>query len=38
MADVKSAISFHVGTFGKGVLQVESSVVEAFVAEAEVPA
>jgi predicted RNase H-like HicB family nuclease len=36
MADVKSAIHFHVETFGKEVLDVESPVLEAFVAEAEV--
>jgi predicted RNase H-like HicB family nuclease len=36
MADVKSAIRFHIETFGKDVLEVESPVLEAFVAEAEV--
>lgn len=36
MADVKSAIRFHIQTFGKEVLEVESPVLEAFVAEAEV--
>ena len=36
MADVKSAIRFHIETFGKDVLDVESPVLEAFVAEAEV--
>ncbi|MGH7173301.1 MAG: type II toxin-antitoxin system HicB family antitoxin [Gemmataceae bacterium] len=36
MADVKSAIRFHIETFGKEVLEVESPVLEAFVAEAEV--
>ena len=36
MADVKSAIRFHIDTFGKGVLEVDSPVLEAFVAEAEV--
>ncbi|HVS35685.1 MAG TPA: hypothetical protein VMS17_08885 [Gemmataceae bacterium] len=36
MADVKSAIRFHVETFGKDVQEVESPVLEAFVAEAEV--
>jgi predicted RNase H-like HicB family nuclease len=36
MADVKSAIRFHIDTFGKDVLDVESPVLEAFVAEAEV--
>ncbi len=36
MTDVKSAIRFHTDTFGKGVLEVDSPVLEAFVAEAEV--
>jgi predicted RNase H-like HicB family nuclease len=36
MADVKSAIDFHIETFGKAMLEVESPVLEAFVAEAEV--
>jgi hypothetical protein len=36
MADVKSAIRFHIRTFGKEVLQADSPVLEAFVAEAEV--
>jgi predicted RNase H-like HicB family nuclease len=34
LADVKSAIKFHVETFGEEVLQVEPPVLEAFVAEA----
>ncbi len=34
LADVKSAIHFHIETFGKEVLEIESPVVEAFVAEA----
>ncbi|MDY6965501.1 MAG: type II toxin-antitoxin system HicB family antitoxin [Halobacteriota archaeon] len=33
LSDVKSAIRFHVETFGKEVLDVESPVLEAFVAE-----
>jgi predicted RNase H-like HicB family nuclease len=37
MADVKSAIRFHIETFGKDVLDMDSPVLEAFVAEAEVP-
>lgn len=38
LADVKSAIQFHVETFGSEVvLDTEDSVVEAFVAEAGVP-
>ncbi len=36
MKDVKSAIRFHIETFGKDALQAESSVLEAFIAEAEV--
>ena len=36
MDDVKSAIRFHIDTFGLDVLDVESPVLEAFVAEAEV--
>jgi predicted RNase H-like HicB family nuclease len=36
IADVKSAIRFHIQTFGKNVLEEESPVLEAFVAEAEV--
>lgn len=33
LADVKSAIQFHIETFGKEVLNVEAPVLEAFVAE-----
>ena len=36
LADVKSAIAFHIDTFGEDVLEVESPVLEAFVAEAGV--
>jgi predicted RNase H-like HicB family nuclease len=36
LADVKSAIDFHIETFGAEVLDDESPVIEAFVAEAEV--
>ena len=36
LSDVKSAIRFHVGTFGKDVLDVEPPILEAFVAEAGV--
>jgi predicted RNase H-like HicB family nuclease len=35
LADVKSAIAFHVETFGVEVLGAMPSVLEAFVAEAE---
>jgi predicted RNase H-like HicB family nuclease len=37
LADVQSAIRFHVETFGAEVLEEESSVLEAFIAEAGVP-
>lgn len=33
LADVKSAIAFHVETFGPEVLEDETDVLEAFVAE-----
>lgn len=36
LADVKSAIAFHIETFGAGVLEDDSPVLEAFVAEARV--
>jgi len=36
LADVKSAIAFHIETFGPKVLQDQPSVLEAFVAEAGV--
>jgi predicted RNase H-like HicB family nuclease len=36
LADVKSAIRFHIETFGQDVLEEESSVLEVFVAEAGV--
>ncbi len=34
LADVKSAIAFHIETFGPEVYESESLVLEAFVAEA----
>ncbi len=34
LADVKSAIRFHIETFGAEVLDVDPPVLEAFVAEA----
>lgn len=34
LADVKSAIRFHIDTFGKEVLESDEEVIEAFVAEA----
>jgi predicted RNase H-like HicB family nuclease len=36
LSDVKSAIRFHIETFGREVLEVEPPVLEAFVAEAGV--
>lgn len=36
LSDVKSAIQFHIETFGKEVLELKSPVLEAFIAEAGV--
>ena len=36
LADVQSAIRFHIETFGADVLEEESPVLEAFIAEAGV--
>ena len=36
LADVSSAIRFHIQTFGEEVLSVDSPVLEAFVTEAAV--
>jgi len=33
LADVKSAIQFHIDTFGKGVMEADPPVLEAFIAE-----
>jgi predicted RNase H-like HicB family nuclease len=38
LADVKSAIRFHIETFGAEVLSGDSPLLEAFVAEATFPA
>ena len=38
LADVKSAIQFHIETFGSEVLPDDSPVLEAFIAEATLPA
>jgi predicted RNase H-like HicB family nuclease len=38
LADVKSALHFHVETFGPGVLDSEQPVLEAFIAETGVAA
>ena len=37
LADVGSAIQFHVETFGLDVLETEQPVLEAFIAETGVP-
>lgn len=37
LADVRSAIAFHLETFGKEALEGESPVLEAFVAETAFP-
>ena len=36
LADVESAIRFHIQTFGGQVLEIEPPVLEAFIAEAHV--
>jgi predicted RNase H-like HicB family nuclease len=36
LVDVKSAIRFHIETFGSEVIEADSAVLEAFVAEARV--
>jgi len=38
LADVRSAIRFHIETFGAEVLTADSTVLEAFIAEATIPA
>jgi predicted RNase H-like HicB family nuclease len=38
LADVKSAIRFHIETFGEDVLNIDPPVLEAFVAETGVEA
>jgi predicted RNase H-like HicB family nuclease len=37
LADVKSAITFHIETFGPDVFDSESPVLEVFVAETGIP-
>jgi len=36
LSDVKSAVRFHVETFGKEVLDIDPPILEAFIAEAGV--
>ena len=38
LADVKSALAFHIETFGEKVLETDETVLEAFIAEAGVAA
>ena len=38
LADVKSAIRFHIETFGEEVLPDDSALIEAFIAEATISA
>jgi predicted RNase H-like HicB family nuclease len=38
LADVKSAIQFHIETFGDEALGDDSALIEAFIAEATIPA
>ena len=38
VADLKSALAFHLETFGADVLDVDPPIIEAFIAEAGVPA
>jgi len=33
LADAKSALGFHIGTFGADILETEQPVLEAFIAE-----
>jgi predicted RNase H-like HicB family nuclease len=37
LADVQSAITFHIETFGSAVIEDASSVLDVFVAEAGIP-
>ncbi len=37
LADVRSAIRFHIETFGEEALEMDPPVIQAFVAEAVVP-
>ena len=37
VADLKSALEFHLETFGSETLDVDPPILEAFVAEASVP-
>jgi predicted RNase H-like HicB family nuclease len=37
LADLKSALQFHIETFGSDMLAVDPPILEAFIAEAGVP-
>jgi predicted RNase H-like HicB family nuclease len=37
LSDVKSAIQFHIDTFGTDAVEIDPPVLEAFIAEARVP-
>ena len=37
LSDVKSAIQFHIDTFGTDAVDIEPPVLEAFIAEAMIP-
>lgn len=37
LSDVKSAIQFHIDTFGTDAMDIEPPVLEAFIAEARIP-
>ena len=36
LADVKSAIQFHIETFGPETVEIEPPILEAFIAEAQI--
>jgi predicted RNase H-like HicB family nuclease len=38
VADLKSALEFHLETFGRNTLEVDPPILEAFIAETGVPA
>ena len=37
LSDVKSAIQFHIDTFGSDAVDIDPPVLEAFIAEARIP-
>ena len=37
LSDVKSAIQFHIDTFGTDAVDIEPPVLDAFIAEARIP-